>query len=253
MHVGPRLALGRYAVQRARRFAVDQDDALVAGADLGQVTLDDDRLAAEVGQHFEQRAQILVAGSEVEHPGAAIAVQRLDDDVAVLGAELADQFAVRGYESRRREPLEVVDEKFLRRVAHVHRVVDHQCPRVDVLQEMGRGDVGHIERRILTHQNHVQAGQVEPFGRPERKVITRLAADRERAHPGDHPAVAERQVARQIMEHAVAPALRLQGQRKARVGIDVDALEGVHLNGDIEAHAGLAIGVPARLSPGARS
>ena len=90
MHVGARLALGRHAVDHAHRLAVDQDDALVALAHLGQVALGDHRLAAALGEHLQQRVEVLVVGPHAEHAGAAVAEQRLQDDVLVLVAERAD-------------------------------------------------------------------------------------------------------------------------------------------------------------------
>ena len=71
-------------------LAVDQDDALVALAHLGHVALHHDRLAVELGEHLQQRVQVLVVRPDVEHAGAAVAEQRLDDDVPVLVAERAD-------------------------------------------------------------------------------------------------------------------------------------------------------------------
>ena len=90
MHVGARLARRRHAVDRAHRLAIDQDDALVALAHLRQIALDDHRLAVELGEHLDQRVQVLVARRDVEHAGPAIAEQGLDDDVLVLVAEGAD-------------------------------------------------------------------------------------------------------------------------------------------------------------------
>ena len=90
MHVGARLARRRHPVDGAGEFAVHQDDALVALAHLGKIALHDHRLAIELGEHLQQRAQILVIRPDAEHAGAAIAVERLEDDVLVLVAEVAD-------------------------------------------------------------------------------------------------------------------------------------------------------------------
>ncbi len=38
--------------------------------------------------------------------------------------------------------------------------------RVDVLQQMRRGDIGHVERRVLAHQHHVHRAEVEPLLAP---------------------------------------------------------------------------------------
>ena len=59
-------------------------------AHLRQVALDDEGLAEGGGEDLEQRGEVLVALADPEHAGAAIAVERLDDDVAVLLAEGAD-------------------------------------------------------------------------------------------------------------------------------------------------------------------
>jgi len=68
----------------ADRLAVDQDDALVALAHLRQVALGDHGLAAALGEHFQQRVKVLVVGPHAENAGAAVAEQRLQDDVLVL-------------------------------------------------------------------------------------------------------------------------------------------------------------------------
>ena len=87
MHVGARIVLGRHAVDGADRLAVDQDDALVALAHVLQIALHDEGLAEHLAEHFEQRGEIAVGLVQMEDAGAAIAVERLDDDVAELLAE----------------------------------------------------------------------------------------------------------------------------------------------------------------------
>ena len=57
------------------------------------------------------------------------------------------------------------DEHLFRRVAHLRRVVDHQRLRMDALEQMGGGDVGQIERRVLAQQHHVEFGERRPLGR----------------------------------------------------------------------------------------
>ena len=53
------------------------------------------------------------------------------------------------------------DEQLLRRVADMDRIVDHQGLRMDVLQQMGGGDVGHVEGRVLAHQDDVHGRQID--------------------------------------------------------------------------------------------
>ena len=75
----------------------------------------------------------------------------------MLAAEGRDLRAVAGDQGRRHQIGELGDEDLLGRVAHLGRVVHHQRLRMDALEEVGRGDVGHVEGRILAHQHHVDA------------------------------------------------------------------------------------------------
>jgi len=74
---------------------------LVALAHLRKVALGDHRLAAALGEHFEQRIEVLVVGPHAENAGAAIAEQRLQDDVLVLVAEGADGARIGADQGRR--------------------------------------------------------------------------------------------------------------------------------------------------------
>ena len=114
MHVGPGLALRRHAVCGAGRAAVNQDDALVAAAHLRQVALHDDRLAVEIGEEFQQGREVLVAGGDVKDPGAAVAEQRLHDDVPVLGAKSLHLRPAAGDQGRRHQLGKMGDEELLR-------------------------------------------------------------------------------------------------------------------------------------------
>ena len=156
MEVGARLALCRDAGDGAGRLAVDQDDALVALAHFRDVALDHHRLAVKLFEHLQERVQVLVLRRDVEDADAAVAVKRLDDDVLPGLAELEDALAVRGDQGRRHEGGEIGDEQFLRRVPHMDGVVDHQGLGMDVLEEMGGGDVGHVEGRVLAHHHDVE-------------------------------------------------------------------------------------------------
>ncbi len=88
--------LGRNAVDGADRLAVDEQDALVALAHRRQIFLGDEGLAEHLAEHFEQRREVAVVARGMEHTGAAIAVERLQDDVAHLLAEAGDLGRRRG-------------------------------------------------------------------------------------------------------------------------------------------------------------
>ena len=75
-------------------------------------------------------------------------------------AEIADLAPVAGDQGGRNEIGEFGDEQFFRRVAHFGGIVDHQGLGMDALQNMGGGDIGHVERRVLAHQHHIGRRQV---------------------------------------------------------------------------------------------
>ena len=76
------------------------------------------------------------------------------------------------------------DKKLFGRVPHIDRIVHHKCFRVDMFQNMGRGDVRHVEGWVLAHQNHIHFREINEFRCAQRKVITLLGARRE---PGRAP------------------------------------------------------------------
>ena len=97
---------------------------------------------------------------------------------------------------------------------------------------MGGGDVGHVEGRVLPHQHDIDARQIGDGGIAQREVIALDRAHRKRARKRRHDAIAERQIARAVIEQIVAAALRLQRQRKGGIACDVDLLDRVHLDGN---------------------
>ena len=88
-------------------FAVDQDDALVAVLDRGQEFLHHPWLAEGDREHVVERAEIEIVPGEPEHRAAAVAVERLHHDVAVLGAERLDLGEVAGEQRRRHQCREI--------------------------------------------------------------------------------------------------------------------------------------------------
>src|SRR5690606_20586571 len=67
----------------------------------------------------------------------------------------------------------------------------------------------------------------------------------QRPAAGDHAALAVGEPARRVVEERVAPRLRLQSDAEGRIGVDVDALDRVHLECDLESHAS----APSRSAP----
>ncbi len=67
-------------------------------------------------------------------------------------------------------------------------------------------------------------------------MVAALAPDFERLGGGRNPAFIKGEVGRQVEEQRVAPLPGLEGQGEGAVGVDVDAGDRIHLNGDLEGH-----------------
>ena len=139
-------------------------------------------------------------------------------------------------QGRRHDVVEMRDEQLLRRVAHARRIVHHQRLGMDVLQQMRRRDVRHVERRILAQQDDVERRQVEHLGRTQGEVVALLAPELHRLGARHHLAVAEDQLGRRVVPDVIAAPLGLEPQHEGRIAIDVDGRHMVHLDGDLELH-----------------
>ena len=133
-HVGAQIVGGRHAVDGAGKFAVDQDDALVAVLHLGKESLDHPWLPERDGEHVEQRAEVHVLRHDAKHRGPAMAVQRLHHDRAVLVAKRVDLVEVARDQRRRHQLRKIHHEQLFRRVAHAGRIVHHQRLRMDAVR-----------------------------------------------------------------------------------------------------------------------
>ena len=60
---------------------------------------------------------------------------------------------------------------------------------MDVFEQVGGGDVGHVERRVLAQQHHVHVGEVDDLGRRHGVVIAGLAAYGEGPGGGKDPPI----------------------------------------------------------------
>ena len=151
----------------------------------------------------------------MEYARAAIAIKRLDDDVLMVAAERADFIDIGRDQRRRHHAFKMRDEQFLGRVAHMHRVVHHKRLRMDMLKDMGRGDIGHVERRVLAHKHDVHRAQIQFLFLAEVEVTAHLAPYSQRAGARYDAAFAERQFARQIVVKFMAALLRFKGKSKS--------------------------------------
>ena len=169
----------------------------------------------------------------MEHRHAAIAIERLDHDLAMFGEERSHFGQVAGDHRRRHEARIVQHEQFFRRIADAGGVVDHQRLILHPLQQMGGGDVGQVERWVLPHQHDIDiAAKVDHLFRPISEMIAIHLLHMHRPRLGQHPAVAERQVMGEIMVEPVPARLPRQHDVESRIARDLDALHRVHLHRD---------------------
>src|SRR6478736_602953 len=96
------LAALRDARQRMRhRHAVDDEDALVAGGDLGEIALRHHGRRTVAIERLGDAAEVEAVGADAKDAHAAHAVERLEDDVAMLAVEALDRRLVARHDRRR--------------------------------------------------------------------------------------------------------------------------------------------------------
>jgi hypothetical protein len=75
-------------------------------------------------------------------------------------------------------------------------------------------------------------------------VVAMNSGDFEPTAAGIEPPIPQGQCVRQIVKQTMPALLRLKGQSKGRIRIDVDRLDWIHLDSDGKRHAGLPFWVP---------
>src|SRR5438445_838797 len=138
-------------------FPPDQQDALVALADLRDVALRHHRLFAAPREGLDDDVAVGVAARDAEHRLASHAVQGLQHHVAVCVDELLELPGEPRHQ-RRRGVLRVFrDRELLAVVADRARVVEHlRAIPLRELQKPGARDVFGVARRVLAHEHPVE-------------------------------------------------------------------------------------------------
>jgi hypothetical protein len=162
----------------------------------------------------------------------------------MFGAECAYGIGVPRHQRRRHQIGEMRHQQLFRRIAHGSRVIHHQRVRMDMFQYMCRGDVGHVERRILAHQHHVHGAEIDARRRTGSEMVAALPAYRHRPCDGGYafgdapvrrrPPFLQREMPHFVMPQRVPAKLRLEHQREAAIAIDIDRVERVHLDRDVQ-------------------
>ena len=111
----------------------------------------------------------------------------------MLPAKCGDLLAILGDQRLRHQFGELGDEDLLRAVAHPGRVVHHQRLGMDALEDMGGGDVVHVEGRILAQEHHVHGREVGAMRLAEREMVALLVAHLHLLDAREHLAAFQRQ------------------------------------------------------------
>ena len=101
---------------------------------------------------------------------------------------------------------------------------------------MRRGDIGHIKRRVLAHQDHIEYRKVPANRLSDREMVTYRVAKRQRPADSFRPAVGKRQAVGKIIVQFMAAVLGLKPEGETRVAADVDGFDRVHLDGNAKRH-----------------
>ena len=223
-----------------RGLAGDDEHALVAAYDLGQVALRHHGVAAARVQRLDDDAEVHAVGADAKDAGAAHAIHRLVDDVAVLGVEARDSSAARVTARRADELRELENGELFRMIAQRRRLIeDARQPSRSALplEQVRRVEVLAVERRVLAHQDGIEIGEGD--ARPAQRAgqlpaasrnQTGLAAgERDRAHVrGDLRAALPHQGPRPPAgEERVAAPRGFAHHREGGVLLDVEALQRV--------------------------
>ena len=142
-----------------------------------------------------------------------------------------------GDQGWRHEPGIVQHHHLFGRITHAFRIVDHQRGALQPLKNVGGGDVAKVKRRVLPHQHHVDVGgkvdlAIFAFG----VVIARDPLRSHRRGPCGDPAFIIGQRLHIIVKQQSPARLRRKHQGERAVASNIDRLDGVHLDGDAEAH-----------------
>src|SRR5437867_12459194 len=156
--VAARLArLGDARKAMRHGFPRDQQDALVAFANLRDVALRHHRLFAVPREGLDDDVAVRVAVGDAEHRLAAHAVQGLQHHVGVRVDELLELPGEPCHQRRRGELRVCRDRQLLAVVADRARVVEHlRAVLLRDFQKPGARDVLGVERRVLAHEHHVE-------------------------------------------------------------------------------------------------
>src|SRR5215469_10920259 len=155
VNVPAMFVVARYAQGTTQRFAVQHDQALVAAAHFGHVSLRHYGPSFEAGYRFQNRTQVPVAAMHEEHALAAVSVERLYDHLATLiDHKFSAPGDLVGHDRRRDHRWKVQRVKLFVCFAQPGGVVKHEGALwIGQRQQHGCVKVGRVGRRVLAHEH----------------------------------------------------------------------------------------------------
>ena len=228
-------------------FAADNQHALIAFDDIGDVTLRHDGAGIQAHQGFEYAADVGVFFGQTENAHAAHSVQRFDDDVAVFGQKGAHVCCAGSHDGRGNELREVQDGEFFVEVAHgLPAVEDFRASAFGQGKQLGGVEVLHVERRIGTHDDRAEFGQGRLNGAARLKPCVVVVVFRtekfKRCRRRIHDAVLHRQFGRQGVKQAVPAPCGLAHHGVGGVFIGFETGQGVGDKQNVHSFAPRIIG-----------
>jgi len=116
----------------------------------------------------------------------------------------------------------------------VGRIVDDEGLWVDALEQVRRGDVGHIEGRVLAQEDDILGRQVDGARIFKGVVVADAIEDVEGGAAGHEAVAVQGEVLRRIVEDCVAAAAGLQQDGERGIPTDVDPVNRIHLTCDLQ-------------------
>lgn len=104
---------------------------------------------------------------------------------------------------------------------------------MDALEQMGRGDVAHVEGRILAQVNDVHLRQIDALLVAEREMIALDLAHLQRFDGSEDLAVAHGQAVGGIVKEFETTRLRFERHGEGGIAGNADAGDMVHLERDL--------------------
>ena len=206
---------------------------LIAQDDLGQELLHHHGLLTLAVQGFGDAAQVQTVVLDPKDASTAHAVERLEDDVAVLGMKAPNVGRITRHQRGADELSKLENRQFFGVIANGPRLVENlRALPLGLLEQVGGIEVLAVKWRVLAHHHAIKVFErLRPLiGRLLRRgiPIERVASEGDVAHKGrDRATTLPHQVAHLAHADGVATALGLAHHGKSGVLVDLEGRQRV--------------------------